>query len=70
MLVELPSFPTTRDVLTMMEERKCVNKEKKNMENNCLLIYLFIFCSLNSKKQQKQHFFCYLKIVFLRTREQ
>ena len=51
MLVELPSFRATGDATTMLEERKCENGEKKTRRTDDF------FCSVNSKKRGKQHFF-------------
>ena len=59
MLVELPSFRATGDATTMLEERKCENGEKKNMENNCYLMPFF--CSVNSKKNGENNLFLFSK---------
>ena len=53
----------------VLEEKpleKSENKEKKNTENNLFSNVFFLFFK-QSKKQGKQHFFCFLKIVILRT---
>ena len=41
-LVELPSFLATRDVVTVLEKRKYENGKKKNMEDRCSF-YDFFF---------------------------
>ena len=61
MLVELPSFRAIGDASTMLENRKCENREKKTRRIDDF------FCSINSKKTGKTQFFCSLKSVILRT---
>ena len=42
MLVELPSFRDARDVVTVLEKRKCENGEEKKWKTIVLLCLFFV----------------------------